>query len=126
MTPRRGLSRSRTTAPQDCGILTFAPGGERRLFSESGPLPARYRHVSVPECVFASTSWFGASGNPLLQAASLLVFGLLLVGAFVMGAVIFAIVLAIAAVGAIALYAQLWWLRRKAARSSCRRAARRT
>src|SRR5262245_34826770 len=62
-------------------------------------------------------SWVGASGNPLLQAASLLVFGLLLIGAVLMGAVIFAIVLVFAAVGAVAFYAQIWWLRRKAAQS---------
>ena len=58
-------------------------------------------------------SSFGTSGNPLWQALSLLVFGVLLIGAVVMGAVILAVVLGVAVIGAIALYARLWWLRRK-------------
>lgn len=58
-------------------------------------------------------SSFGAPGNPLLQALSLLVFGLFLIGAIVMGAVILALVLGLAAIGAIAFYARLWWLRRR-------------
>jgi hypothetical protein len=66
---------------------------------------------------------FGTSGNPLWQALSLLVFGLLLIGAVVMGAVILMVVLGVAVIGAMALYARLWWLRRKLGRSAAARGA---
>jgi hypothetical protein len=61
---------------------------------------------------------FGTSGNPLLQALSLVVFALLVIGAVVMGAVILALVLGLAVIGAIAFYARLWWLRRKVSSSA--------
>ena len=61
-----------------------------------------------------------ASGNPLAQLASLLAFGLLLVIAVVMGAVILAVVLGLAVLAAIGLWLRLWWLRRKLGRAGVR------
>jgi uncharacterized iron-regulated membrane protein len=56
---------------------------------------------------------FGASGNPLLQALSFLVFGVLLIGAVIMGAVVLAVLLGVAVIAALVFSIRLWWLRRK-------------
>lgn len=53
-----------------------------------------------------------ASGNPVVQVLSLLVFGVALIGAVLMGAVIIAFVFGFAVIGAIVFSVRLWWLRR--------------
>lgn len=55
----------------------------------------------------------GASGNPVVQVLSLLVFGVALIGAVLMGAVILAFVFGLAVIAAIVFSVRLWWLRRK-------------
>jgi hypothetical protein len=56
---------------------------------------------------------FGGAGHPVLQALSLLVFAVLLVGAVALGAVIFVAVLAVATLVFAVFAARVWWLRRK-------------
>lgn len=60
---------------------------------------------------------FGPPGNPVLQVLYILVGGLLLVGAVVMGAVVLAIGLALAVIFGVAVYLRIWWLSRKLKRS---------
>lgn|SRR5690606_35902927 len=60
------------------------------------------------------------SGNPVVQALSLLVFGVALIGAVLMGAVILAFVFGLAVIAAIAFSIRLWWLRRKMQRAAGR------
>jgi hypothetical protein len=60
----------------------------------------------------SSRPHFSSSGNPLAQIASLVLFGLLLVVAFLAGAVILAIVLGVAALTAVWLLLRAWWWRR--------------
>lgn len=57
---------------------------------------------------------FGNAGNPLVQALSLLVFVLILVGSVIMGAVILAAFVGLAIVGFFVLKVRFWWLRRRA------------
>lgn len=59
-----------------------------------------------------------ASGNPVVQVLSLLVFGVALIGAVLMGAVIIAFVFGFAVIGAIVFSVRLWWLRRKMQRQA--------
>jgi hypothetical protein len=54
--------------------------------------------------------------HPLAQIASLLLFVVFAVGAVLVGAVVFSLLLGVAAVGGLVLYARLWWLRRKGLR----------
>jgi hypothetical protein len=56
---------------------------------------------------------FGASGNPLAQILSLVVFGVLLVVAVIMGAFVLLTLLGIAVIGFVAFSIRGWWLRRK-------------
>jgi uncharacterized iron-regulated membrane protein len=58
-----------------------------------------------------------ASGNPLVQVASLVIFGVVLIGAVLMGAVILAFVFGFAVIAAMAFSVRLWWLRRKLQRA---------
>jgi uncharacterized iron-regulated membrane protein len=58
-----------------------------------------------------------ASGNPLVQVASLVIFGVVLIGAVLMGAVVLAFVFGFAVIGAIVFSVRLWWLRRKLQRA---------
>lgn len=54
-----------------------------------------------------------AGGNPLLQIATLLLLGVALIGAVVMGAVLLALFVGLAVIGAIVFSIRLWWLRRR-------------
>jgi hypothetical protein len=56
---------------------------------------------------------FGNPGNPLVQALSLIVFAMILVGAVIMGAVMLAIIVGLAIIGFFALKLRFWWLRRR-------------
>jgi hypothetical protein len=56
---------------------------------------------------------FGNSGNPLAQVLSLVVFGVLLVGAVIMGAFVLLTLLGVAFIGFLAFSVRIWWLRRK-------------
>lgn len=56
--------------------------------------------------------------NPILQVLYFLVGGVLLIGAFFMGAIILAVVLGLAVILGIIIYVRVWWLQRKMARSS--------
>ena len=53
------------------------------------------------------------SGNPLAQILSLLVFGVLVAAAVIMGAVVLLAALGVALIGFVAFSARVWWLRRK-------------
>ena len=59
----------------------------------------------------------GASGNLIVQIISLLVFGLALIAAVLMGVLVLVFGFGFAVVGAIVFSIRLWWLRRKIARS---------
>jgi hypothetical protein len=59
---------------------------------------------------------FSLSGGPLAQALSVLAFGVLLVVAVVMGAVLLAAIVGVAVLAWIAFSVRLWWLRRKLGR----------
>jgi uncharacterized protein HemY len=56
--------------------------------------------------------------NPLIQALSLLVAAALLGFAFVIGAVVIGVLLALGAVAALTLAIRIWWLQRKARRAA--------
>lgn len=56
---------------------------------------------------------FGASGNPLVQVVSLLVFGVFAVAAVIMGAFVLLAFLGVAIIGFVVLSVRGWWLRRK-------------
>ena len=56
---------------------------------------------------------FQSSGNPLVQALSVLVFAVLLVGAVIMGAVVLAALVGFGVIAAAVFYARMWWLKRK-------------
>jgi hypothetical protein len=60
---------------------------------------------------------FNAPTNPLLQVVYFVVGGVVLIGAVLMGAVILAIALGIAIILGLVVYARVWWLSRKIARS---------
>jgi membrane protein implicated in regulation of membrane protease activity len=53
------------------------------------------------------------SGNPLAQILSLLVFGVLVAAAVIMGAVVLLAALGVALVAFMAFSVRVWWLRRK-------------
>jgi hypothetical protein len=53
------------------------------------------------------------SGNPLAQVVSLLVFGVVVVTAVMLGAFVLLAALGVALIGFIAFSARVWWLRRK-------------
>ena len=53
-------------------------------------------------------------GNPLIQALSLIVAAGLVALAFVIGAVVIGVILALGAVAALTLAIRIWWLQRKA------------
>lgn len=57
---------------------------------------------------------FGVSG--FFQVLWLLAFGAALIGAILLGAVILSLLLGVAAVGAIAFYLRMWWLKRRLGR----------
>lgn len=59
---------------------------------------------------------FAASGNPLAQVLAVLAFGVVLIAAVVMGAVILSLVFGLAVIAAAAFSVRLWWLKRKLAR----------
>jgi uncharacterized protein (DUF2062 family) len=63
---------------------------------------------------------FSTSGNPIVQAISLLVLGLALIGAVLMGAVILTFLFGFAVIAAIVFSIRIWWLRRGIARSRAR------
>jgi len=56
---------------------------------------------------------FGSSGNPLAQILSLLVFGVLLAAALIMGAVVIAVLLGLAVIFGAIFAVRAWWFRRK-------------
>jgi hypothetical protein len=56
---------------------------------------------------------FGTSGNPLAQILSLLVFGVVVAAAVIMGAFVLLVFLGVAAIAFIAFSVRVWWLRRK-------------
>jgi uncharacterized iron-regulated membrane protein len=56
---------------------------------------------------------FGSSGNPLAQILSLLVFGVLLAAALIMGAVVIAVLLGLGVIFGAVLAVRAWWFRRK-------------
>jgi uncharacterized iron-regulated membrane protein len=56
---------------------------------------------------------FGSSGNPLAQILSLLVFGVLLAAALIMGAVVIAMLLGLAVIFGTVFAVRAWWFRRK-------------
>ncbi len=58
----------------------------------------------------------GASGNPLVQVLSLLAFGVVLIVAVLMGAVILSFLFGVAVVAAIAFSIRMWWAKRKLGR----------
>lgn len=66
---------------------------------------------------------FAASRNPIVQIASLILVGLALIVAVLMGAVILAVVFGFAMIAAIVLAVRVWWLRRKLARTTSQGAA---
>jgi membrane protein implicated in regulation of membrane protease activity len=53
------------------------------------------------------------SGNPLAQVISLLVFGVVVVTAVMLGAFVLLAALGVALIGFIAFSVRVWWLRRK-------------
>ena len=55
---------------------------------------------------------FGNSGHPLVQALWLLVFAVVLVGVFILGAFVLAVVLGLAVIAFIGFKLRAWWLRR--------------
>jgi len=59
----------------------------------------------------------GPSTNPLMQVVYLLLGGLVLIGALLMGAVILAFVLGFALIFGIVIWVRVWWLRRKMMRA---------
>jgi uncharacterized iron-regulated membrane protein len=59
----------------------------------------------------------GPSTNPLMQVVYLLLGGLVLIGALLMGAVILAFVLGFALIFGIVIWVRVWWLRRKMLRA---------
>jgi small-conductance mechanosensitive channel len=63
--------------------------------------------------------------NPVLQVLYFLVGGLLLIGAVLIGAVILAVALGLALIVGVIVYARIWWLKRKFARSGSAGARRR-
>jgi membrane protein implicated in regulation of membrane protease activity len=65
---------------------------------------------------------FGGAKHPLQQAASLLVFAVLLVGAVALGTVIFVAVVGVAAVVFAVFAARVWWLQRKLRAAGAERA----
>ena len=56
---------------------------------------------------------FGASGNPLVQILSLVVFALVVVGAVIMGTFVLLTFLGLATIGFVVFTIRVWWLRRK-------------
>jgi uncharacterized iron-regulated membrane protein len=56
---------------------------------------------------------FRSSGNPLVQILSLLVFGVLLAAALIMGALVIAVVLGLAVIFGTVFAVRAWWFRRK-------------
>ena len=54
---------------------------------------------------------FGKPGNPLAQVLSLLVFAVVLVGAFIMGAFVLVALLGLAVIAFLVLKLRAWWLR---------------
>jgi hypothetical protein len=57
---------------------------------------------------------FGSPSNPLAQIGSLVLLGVLLVGAVIMGAFVLMVILGLGLLGFLAFTLQSWWLRRKA------------
>jgi hypothetical protein len=56
---------------------------------------------------------FGSSGNPLAQIVSVLLFGVLLTVALIMGFVMIAMLLGLAVILTVVFVVRAWWLRRK-------------
>ncbi|HLF09592.1 MAG TPA: hypothetical protein VJA26_00115 [Gammaproteobacteria bacterium] len=59
----------------------------------------------------------GMSSNPIVQVISLIVVGLALIVAVLMGAVILAAVFGLAMIAAIVIAIRIWWFRRKLRRA---------
>lgn len=57
------------------------------------------------------------STNPILQVLYFVLGGILLIGAVLIGAVILAVALGLALIAGLVIYARVWWIRRKLARS---------
>jgi hypothetical protein len=55
---------------------------------------------------------FGGSGNPLVQALTLVVLALVLVGAVILGAFILAAILGLGVIAFVGFKLRAWWLRR--------------
>ncbi|HEY9182154.1 MAG TPA: hypothetical protein VIQ99_03080 [Gammaproteobacteria bacterium] len=56
---------------------------------------------------------FGASGNPLVQILSLVVFAVIVAGAVIMGAFVLLAFLGFAAIAVLVFTVRGWWLKRK-------------
>ena len=64
--------------------------------------------------------WLNPPANPLLQVLYFVLGGVLLIGAVLMSAVIFVFILGFALVVGAIVFARVWWLKRKLARSGGR------
>jgi hypothetical protein len=58
-------------------------------------------------------SRLGASGNPILQLAGLILGVLVAIGAVLVGAVILSFIIGFAVLAGLVAFARLWWLRRR-------------
>ena len=60
----------------------------------------------------------GASQNPVVQVAGLIVGGLVAIGAILLGAVVLSLALGLAVFAGLILFVRIWWLRRRMGRVS--------
>ena len=63
-------------------------------------------------------SRLGASGNPILQLAGLILGVLVAIGAVLVGAVILSFIIGFAVLAGLVAFARLWWLRRRMQKAS--------
>ena len=63
-------------------------------------------------------SRLGASGNPILQLAGLILGVLVAIGAVLVGAVILSFIIGFAVLAGLVAFTRLWWLRRRMQKSS--------
>ncbi len=63
-------------------------------------------------------SRLGASGNPILQLAGLILGALVAVGAVLVGAVILSFIIGFAVLAGLVAFVRLWWLRRRMQKAS--------
>jgi len=63
-------------------------------------------------------SRLGASQNPVVQVAGLIVGGLVAIGAILLGAVVLSLALGLAVFAGLILFVRIWWLKRRLGRAS--------